>query len=55
MDPRLQGLAAQLALHSKLFLNCLEGVSEEAAVVRPGDTANHMAFIAAHLVDANTG
>jgi uncharacterized damage-inducible protein DinB len=48
----MQGLAAQLGLHSKLFLNSLDGVSEEAAVVRPSDTANHMAFIAAHLVDA---
>jgi len=47
----MQGLAAQVALQSKLFLNCLDGVSEEAALVRPGDTANHMAFIAAHLVD----
>jgi uncharacterized damage-inducible protein DinB len=52
VDPRMQGLTAQLGLHSKLFLNCLDGLSEEAALVRPGDTANHMAFIAAHLVDA---
>jgi len=52
MDPRVQGLAAQIGLQSKLFVNCLDGVSEEAALVRPGDTANHMAFIAAHLVDA---
>jgi uncharacterized damage-inducible protein DinB len=48
----MQGLAAQIGLHSKLFLNCLDGVSEEAALVRPGEMANHMAFIAAHLVDA---
>jgi hypothetical protein len=48
----MQGLAAQLGLQSKLFLNCLDGVSEDAALVRPGDAANHMAFIAAHLVDA---
>ena len=48
----MQGLAAQIGLHSKLFLNCLDGVSEEAALVRPGETANHIAFIAAHLVDA---
>src|SRR3712207_7129456 len=45
----MQGLAAQIALHSKLFLNCLDGVSEEAALARLGDTVNHMAFIAAHL------
>ena len=51
-DPRMQGLVAQLGLQSKLFLNCLDGVTEEAALHRPGDTANHMAFIAAHLVDA---
>ncbi|MFN2564361.1 MAG: DinB family protein [Gemmatimonadaceae bacterium] len=51
MDPRLEGLAAQLGLHSRLFLKCLDGVSEAAAAVRPGGT-NNMAFIAAHLVDA---
>ncbi|MFN2564654.1 MAG: DinB family protein [Gemmatimonadaceae bacterium] len=51
MDSRVQGLAAQLELHSRLFLNCLDGVSEDAASARPGG-ANNMAFIAAHLVDA---
>ena len=48
----MQGLAAQIGLQSKLFINCLDGVSEDAALIRPGETANHMAFIAAHLVDA---
>jgi uncharacterized damage-inducible protein DinB len=52
MDPRMQGLVAQLALHSKLFLNCLDGISEEAATVRAGGTTNSMAFLAAHLVDS---
>ena len=52
MDPRLQGLAAQLELHSKLFLNCLDGVSDEEAAVRAGGTTNSMAFLAAHLVDS---
>lgn len=52
MDPRLQGLSAQLELQSKLFLNCLDGISEEDAAVRPGGTTNSMAFLAAHLVDS---
>jgi uncharacterized damage-inducible protein DinB len=52
MDPRLQGLSAQLELHAKLFLNCLDGVSDDDAVVRAGGTTNSMAFIAAHLVDS---
>ncbi len=52
MDPRMQGLTAQLVLQSKLFLNCLDGISEEAACVRAGDTTNNMAFLAAHLVDS---
>ena len=52
MDPRLQGLAAQLALQSKLFLNCLDGVTDDAAAVRAGGTTNNMAFLAAHLVDS---
>ena len=52
MDPRLQGLSAQLELQSKLFLNCLDGVSDEDAAVRAGGTTNSMAFLAAHLVDS---
>lgn len=52
MDPRLQGLAAQLELQSKLFLNCLDGISDEDATVRAGGTTNSIAFLAAHLVDS---
>jgi uncharacterized damage-inducible protein DinB len=52
VDPRMQGLAAQLGLHSTLFLNCLDGVSDDEAAVRPGGTTNSMAFLAAHLVDS---
>lgn len=52
MDPRLQGLTAQLSLQSKLFLNCLEGITDQDAAVRAGGTTNNMAFLAAHLVDS---
>ncbi len=52
VDPRLQGLTEQLGLHTRLFLNCLDGVSDEAAAVRAGGTTNSMAFLAAHLVDS---
>ena len=48
----MQGLVAQVELHSKLFLNCLDGISDDAAAVRAGGTTNNMAFLAAHLVDS---
>jgi hypothetical protein len=48
MDPRLQGLAAQLELHSKLLLNCLDGISDDDAAVRAGGTTNSIAFLLHH-------
>ncbi|MCC6930029.1 MAG: DinB family protein [Gemmatimonadaceae bacterium] len=55
MDPRLAPLAETLALNTRLFTNCLAGLSDDEAHVRFGDEAkraNHAAFVAAHMVDS---
>jgi uncharacterized damage-inducible protein DinB len=51
MDPRAQPLSAILRLDTRLFLNCLDGLSDEAARQRHGDGVNNAAFIAAHVTD----
>lgn len=40
------------ALHTRLFLNCLEEMDDRAASLRLAGMANNAAFIAAHLVDS---
>ncbi|GMV06870.1 MAG: hypothetical protein AMXMBFR53_31450 [Gemmatimonadota bacterium] len=52
MDPRLEPLAAVLAVNTLLFLNCLDGVTDEDALRRVDHRTNSMGFIAAHLVGA---
>lgn len=52
MDPRIAALSDMLRLNTRLFRNCLDGLTEEQARVRPGPTGNNAAFVAAHLVDS---
>lgn len=52
MDPRVAGLADMLRLNTKLFRNCLEGMTEEQARTRPSDSGNHAAFVALHVADS---
>ena len=52
MDPRLVGLADILRLNTKLFRNCLDGLTDEQAAERPSPDTNSAAFIAAHLADS---
>ena len=52
MDHRVQPLAAILRLNTQLFLNCLDGLTDEAAQVRHGSGVNSAAFIAAHMADS---
>jgi len=52
MDPRVQPLADILRLNSRLFLNCLDGLTDEAARVRHADGVNSATFIAAHVADS---
>jgi uncharacterized damage-inducible protein DinB len=52
MDPRLAPLADTLRLNSRLFRNCLAGLTDDSARVRPTAATNSAAFVAAHLVDS---
>ena len=45
-------LVSVMRLNTRLFLNCLEGVSEQEAIERPRTSTNNLAFIACHLVDS---
>lgn len=50
MDPRLHPVAEIFRLNTRLLLNCLDGLDDEAGLRRPNDRTNHIAFLAAHLV-----
>ncbi len=52
MHDALQALNEQFTLNTRLFLNCLDGVDDEAAASRPGPESNSIAFVACHLLDA---
>ncbi len=52
MHDSIRALHAQFELNTRLFLNCLHGVDDDAALNRPGPGSNHMAFVACHLLDA---
>lgn len=52
MDPRIVPLTHILRLNTKLLRNCLDGMSDEAATVRPSATTNNAATIASHCSDA---
>lgn len=52
MHDSLRSLNEQLELNTRLFLNSLDGADDDAALARPGQESNHMAYIACHLVDA---
>lgn len=52
MDPRIAPLTDILRLNTRLFRNCLEGISDEQATLRPSASTNSAAFVAAHVADA---
>ena len=52
MDPRIAPLAGILRLNHRLFRNCLDGITDEQARVRPSDTTNSAAFVAAHMAES---
>ena len=52
MDPRVAPLAEILRLNTRLFRNCLDGMSEGQASARPSGVTNSAAFVAAHVADA---
>ena len=52
VDARVLPLRIQLDLDTRLFLNCLDGVSEAQGAQRPSDDTNSLAFVAAHVTDS---
>ena len=52
MDPRITPLTEILRLNTKLFRNCLDGITDEQAAMRPSASTNSAAFVAAHLTEA---
>ena len=52
MDPRLPPLAELLRLNVRLFGNCLDGLGEAEARVRPSDSTNSAAYVAGHMVES---
>jgi len=52
MNLRLEALLEILQLNTRLFRNCLDGISDEIARQRPNSDTNSVAFLACHLVDA---
>jgi uncharacterized damage-inducible protein DinB len=51
LDARLGPLYEIFKLNSRLFLNCLDGLTDERAAWRANDDVNSAAFIALHLAD----
>ena len=52
MDARISPLADILRLNTRLFRNCLDGLTDAQAAVRPAPGTNNVAFVAAHLADS---
>jgi len=52
MDPRIAPLAETVRLNTRLFGNCLDGLSDEQSRVRPTAATNSACFVAAHLVES---
>ena len=52
MDPSLSALATILKLNTRLFLNCLDGVTAEMLRSEPAPEVNHIGLIACHVIDA---
>jgi uncharacterized damage-inducible protein DinB len=50
--PALAALASVLRLNTRLFLNCLEDVTDGKARERPNTLTNNLAFLGCHLVDS---
>jgi uncharacterized damage-inducible protein DinB len=52
MDDRVAPLADILRLNTVLFRNCLDGLNDEQAAMRPSEWTNNAAFVAAHLTSS---
>ena len=54
MESRVAPLAEILRLNTVLFRNCLDGLSDEQAAMRPSGATNNAAFVAAHLTSSRS-
>ena len=54
MDPRIAPLADIFRMNTRLFRNCLAGLTDEQAAERPSRSTNNAAYIAAHVVEARS-
>ena len=52
MDSRMVPMHAMLRLHTRLFLNCFDEISDEMARQRPNEDTSSMAYIGLHMHDA---
>jgi uncharacterized damage-inducible protein DinB len=52
MPDALTPLRDMARLHTRLFLNALDGVDDEAAALRPKGRTNNIGFVALHVLDA---
>lgn len=52
MDSRMVPMHAMLRLHTRLFLNCFDEVSDETARLRPNEDTSSMAYLGLHMHDA---
>lgn len=52
MDQRVAPLAELLRLSTRLFRNCLDGLTDQQARERPTNSCNSAVFVAAHLVES---
>ena len=52
MDSRIAPLTEILRLNTKLFRNCLDGVTDEKAAMRPSASTNSAAYIAVHVAES---
>jgi uncharacterized damage-inducible protein DinB len=55
MDPRVIAPAETLRINTKLFRNCLHGMTQTQAEARPADGGNSALWVAAHMVKARYG
>ena len=55
MDPRAVAPAEILRINTKLFRNCLHGMSQAQAEGRPSGETNSALWVAAHMVKARYG
>ncbi|MCI0434359.1 MAG: DinB family protein [Gemmatimonadetes bacterium] len=48
----IEPIASLLRLNSRLFINCLDGITDEQAAIRPGPRTNSLGYVACHVLDA---